>query len=84
VPRAVSPCRPAPTSEHRVRPQPAESTRPSTLPQRFYLTAHCVMWDLAEVMVWLQSRRQVGSNGVKKAPKPDFRQRVGRPSRERW
>ena len=46
-------------------------------PQRFYLTARCVVWDLAEVMAWLQSRRQAGSNGVKKAPMPDVRRRTG-------
>ena len=48
-------------------------------PQRFYLTARCVVWDLAEVMAWLQSRRQAGSNGAKKAPMPDVRKRMRRP-----
>lgn len=52
-----------------------ELERRGEFPQRFYLTARCVVWDLAEVMAWLQSRRQAGSNGVKKAPMPDFRRR---------
>ena len=52
-----------------------ELERRGEFPQRFYLTARCVVWDLAEVMAWLQSRRQAGSKGVKKAPMPDFRRR---------
>lgn len=52
-----------------------ELERRGEFPQRFYLTARCVVWDLAEVMAWLQSRRQAGSNGVKKAPMPDYRKR---------
>lgn len=55
-----------------------ELERRGEFPQRFYLTARCVVWDLAEVMAWLQSRRQAGSNGVKKAPMPDFRRRANR------
>ena len=55
-----------------------ELERRGEFPKRFYLTARCVVWDLAEVMAWLQSRRQGGSNGVKKAPMPDFRQRAHR------
>jgi prophage regulatory protein len=55
-----------------------ELERRGEFPQRFYLTARCVVWDLAEVMAWLQSRRQAGSKGVKKAPMPDFRQRAHR------
>ncbi|MEZ5661573.1 MAG: AlpA family phage regulatory protein [Burkholderiaceae bacterium] len=56
-----------------------ELERRGEFPQRFYLTARCVVWDLAEVMDWLQSRRQAGSSGVKKAPMPDYRQRGQRP-----
>ena len=56
-----------------------ELERRGEFPQRFYLTARCVVWDLAEVMAWLQSRRQAGSNGVKKAPMPDVRKRMCRP-----
>jgi len=55
-----------------------ELERRGEFPQRFYLTARCVVWDLAEVMAWLQRRRQAGSKGVKKAPMPDFRQRAHR------
>ena len=57
-----------------------ELERRGEFPQRFFLTARCVVWDLSEVMAWLQSRRQAGSNGTKKAPMPDVRQRVCRPS----
>ena len=60
-----------------------ELERRGEFPQRFFLTARCVVWDLGEVLAWIQSRRQAGSNPVKKAPAPDFRQRAGRPSRER-
>lgn len=60
-----------------------ELERRGEFPKRFYLTARCVVWDLAEVMAWLQSRRQAGSNGVKKAPMPDFRMRMRRPIRAR-
>ena len=55
-----------------------ELERRGEFPQRFYLTARCVVWDLAEVMAWLQSRRQAGSNAVKKAPMPSYRQRKDR------
>jgi len=55
-----------------------ELERRGEFPQRFYLTARCVVWDLAEVMAWLQSRRQAGSNGAKKAPMPDVRKRIAR------
>ena len=58
-----------------------ELERRGEFPQRFFLTARCVVWDLSEVLAWLQSRRQAGSNGTKKAPMPDVRQRVCRPSR---
>ncbi len=53
-----------------------ELERRGEFPQRFFLTARCVVWDLAEVEAWLESRRQPGaSDAVKKAPVPDFRQR---------
>jgi prophage regulatory protein len=55
-----------------------ELERRGEFPQRFYLTARCVVWDLSEVMAWLQSRRQAGSNGVKKAAVPDVRRRMRR------
>jgi prophage regulatory protein len=56
-----------------------ELERRGEFPQRFFLTARCVAWDLAEVMGWLQSRRQTGPGSVKKAPVPDVRQRTYRP-----
>ncbi|MBP9591221.1 MAG: AlpA family phage regulatory protein [Steroidobacteraceae bacterium] len=60
-----------------------ELERRGEFPQRFYLTARCVVWDLAEVMAWLQSRRQAGGNGVKKVPMPDVRKRMHRPIGEK-
>jgi len=61
-----------------------ELERRGEFPQRFFLTARCVVWDLAEVEAWLQSRRQPGADDVvKKAPVPDFRQRKNRTMRER-
>jgi prophage regulatory protein len=56
-----------------------ELERRGDFPQRFFLTARCVVWDLGEVLAWIQSRRQAGSNGSKKAPMPDYRQRGRRP-----
>jgi prophage regulatory protein len=56
-----------------------ELERRGEFPQRFYLTARCVVWDLAEVMAWLQSRRQAGSSAVKKVPMPGARKRMSRP-----
>ena len=56
-----------------------ELERRGDFPQRFFLTARCVVWDLAEVEAWLRSRRQSGGAGVvKKAPVPDFRKRQRR------
>lgn len=53
-----------------------ELERRGEFPQRFFLTARCVVWDLAEVETWLRSRRQSGgADAVKKAPVPDFRKR---------
>lgn len=53
-----------------------ELERRGEFPQRFFLTARCVVWDLAEVETWLQSRRQpVAGTEVKKAPVPDYRLR---------
>ena len=60
-----------------------ELERRGEFPQRFYLTARCVVWDLAEVMAWLQSRRQAGGNGVKKVPMSDVRKRMHRPIGEK-
>jgi prophage regulatory protein len=52
-----------------------ELERRGEFPQRFFLTARCVVWDLREVLTWIESRRQAGSNAVKMAPVPDFRKR---------
>ncbi len=35
-----------------------ELERKGEFPQRFFLTARCVVWDLAGVEEWLRSRRQ--------------------------
>lgn len=53
-----------------------EMERRGEFPQRFFLTPRCVVWDLTEVMAWLESRRQPGGNVVKKAPMPDVRKRM--------
>lgn len=52
-----------------------EMERRGEFPQRFFLTPRCVVWDLAEVMAWLDGRRRGGDGGVKKAPAPDYRLR---------
>ncbi|HEY4201580.1 MAG TPA: AlpA family phage regulatory protein [Devosiaceae bacterium] len=49
-------------------------------PQRFYLTARTVVWDLAEVEAWLENRRQASrEKAVKRAPSPDVNLRKFRP-----
>ncbi len=59
-----------------------ELERRGGFPQRFFLTARCVVWDLAEVDEWLRNQRQPGVNElVKKAPMPDFRLRKRRSSK---
>ena len=57
-----------------------ELERRGDFPQRFFLTARCVVWDLGEVLAWIQSRRAAGSSGLKKAPTPDVRRRANRPT----
>lgn len=53
-----------------------ELERKGEFPQRFFLTPRCVVWDLAEVEAWLQTRRQPRVQAlVKKAPVPDYRLR---------
>ena len=44
-----------------------ELERRGEFPQRFFLTARCVVWDLGEVLAWLQSRRQAGGPGLRSA-----------------
>lgn len=49
-------------------------------PQRFYLTSRCVVWDLAEVEAWVETRRQASkAKTIIRAPVPDVRQRKTRP-----
>ncbi|MFT4134248.1 helix-turn-helix transcriptional regulator [Labrys sp. (in: a-proteobacteria)] len=49
-------------------------------PQRFYLTARTVVWDLAEVEAWLDERRQASrAKTVNRAPSPDVTLRKSRP-----
>ncbi|OYU70484.1 MAG: transcriptional regulator [Alphaproteobacteria bacterium PA2] len=51
-------------------------------PQRFYLTARCVVWDLSEVEAWLEDRRRASrARAMKRAPIPDVRLRKTRPVR---
>ena len=60
-----------------------ELERRGEFPQRFFLTARCVVWDLAEVEAWLRSRRQPGGDDVvRKAPVPDYRMRKSGTSRK--
>lgn len=49
-------------------------------PQRFYLTARTVVWDLGEVEAWLEQRRQASrAKALKRAPSPDVNLRKARP-----
>lgn len=49
-------------------------------PQRFYLTARTVVWDLAEVEAWLEERRQASrAKTIKRAPSPNVKLRKSRP-----
>ena len=49
-------------------------------PQRFYLTARTVVWDLGEVEAWLEQRRQASrAKDIKRAPLPDVNLRKARP-----
>lgn len=45
-------------------------------PRRFALSPRCIVWDLAEVQAWLESRR---ATPVERAKHPDVRQRKTRP-----
>lgn len=49
-------------------------------PKRFFLTPRCVVWDLAEVEIWLDERRRASeTDALRKARAPDVRQRRARP-----
>ncbi|MBB34800.1 MAG: transcriptional regulator [Hirschia sp.] len=51
-------------------------------PRRFYLSPRCVVWDLGEVIDWLDERRRLSDEGeIDRAPDPDVRQRRTRPVR---
>ena len=57
-----------------------EMERRGEFPKRFYLTARCVVWDLAEVEAWLEQRRRDSDAKVaKRAPAPDVHLRKTRP-----
>jgi prophage regulatory protein len=45
-------------------------------PRRFALSARCVVWDLASLEAWLESRR---SKPIAPVKGPDVRQRRSRP-----
>ncbi|WP_425994703.1 helix-turn-helix transcriptional regulator [Afipia sp. DC4300-2b1] len=52
-------------------------------PRRFYLTARCVVWDLAEVEAWIEERRRASDAAqFKRAPAPDVRLRKNRRVRQ--
>lgn len=52
-------------------------------PRRFYLTARCVVWDLAEIEAWIVERRRASDALlIKRAPSPDVRLRKTRPVRQ--
>ena len=51
-------------------------------PRRFHLTPRCVVWDLAEVEVWIEERRRASdADMIKCAPSPNVRLRKSRPVR---
>ena len=47
-------------------------------PRRFALSPRCVVWDLAEIEAWLESRR---AKPIARAQPPDVTQRRSRPVR---
>lgn len=49
-------------------------------PKRFALSPRCVVWNLAEVEVWLEERR---ARPIERARAPDVRLRRSRPLRGR-
>jgi predicted DNA-binding transcriptional regulator AlpA len=56
-----------------------ELERRGDFPQRFYLTARCVVWDLREIEAWIEGRRKASNAApLKRAPSPDVRQRKRR------
>ena len=56
-----------------------ELERRGEFPQRFYLTARCVVWDLKEVEAWVDARRNAPKAALlRRPPVPDVRQRKRR------
>jgi prophage regulatory protein len=61
-----------------------EMEKRGEFPRRFNLTPRCVVWDLEEVEMWLEQRRQTYLAGrAKLAPGPDVRLRKTRPVKAR-
>ena len=57
-----------------------ELERRGEFPQRFFLTARCVVWDLKEVEAWVDARRNAPkATLLRRPPLPDVRQRKRRP-----
>ncbi len=57
-----------------------ELEKAGNFPKRFYLTARCVAWNLAEVEAWIAERR---SAIMQRAARPDVRLRKSRPVKDR-
>jgi prophage regulatory protein len=60
-----------------------ETEQRGEFPRRFYLTARCVVWDLAEVEGWIEERRRTSNTSlIKRTPSPNVRLRKARPVRQ--
>lgn len=58
--------------------------RRGEFPRRFFLSARCVVWDLAEVEDWIEGRRRASdAAAIRRPPAPDVRQRRTRPVRHK-
>lgn len=57
-----------------------EMEKKGKFPRRFAISPKCVVWDLSEIMAWLDARREE-SHQAGPAPGPDVRQRKTRPVR---
>ncbi|MFC3967110.1 helix-turn-helix transcriptional regulator [Rhizobium lemnae] len=61
-----------------------EMERRGEFPSRFYLTSRCVVWDLAEVEAWLETRKRASKQkAITRAPMPDVQLRKNRPVRQK-
>ena len=57
-----------------------EMERRGEFPSRFNLTSRCVVWDLAEVVAWLDARKQASkAKSIRRAPTPNVQLRRTRP-----